>query len=88
LIARDGPNYIGRVAGEGDIVVIADAATYQPGAALKRNRVTYYVVEDLGYAVDLISAQYSTPTKGGEPVTVSAGYVMRCPKADLAMEDM
>jgi hypothetical protein len=81
-MTRPGRNYVGRIAGD---TVTADPAVYEPGAPLLRNGVTYYVVGD---AVDLISAQYTTPTKRGEPVTVSAGYVMRCPKADLAMEDM
>ena len=61
----------GRTAGEGDVVLIKPAPTYEPGATIEYDGTACTVVHDLGDEVDLSCA---------------TGHIGSVPKSDLVLE--
>ena len=56
---------IGRTAGEGDIVLIREAATYSPGSMIEVDGIPHEVARDLVDEVAAIVPESSRPLRGG-----------------------
>jgi hypothetical protein len=77
-----------RVVGEGDIVLIKPAPTYEPGSTITHNGVAHTVARDLGDEIELIVPASRFPTKGGDHLLRPAGNHVTIPKSDLVLETL
>ena len=78
----------GRIAGVGDIVLVRDASTYQPGDIITRDGVAYTVERDLGDAVVLLVPARRFQTKRGKDHLLIAANTVTVAKGDLVLETL
>jgi acetyl-CoA carboxylase alpha subunit len=75
----------GRTAGEGDIVVVRDAETYDLGTTIEYGGVKHTVARDLSDFVELVTPEVSRPLRGGGALRIAAGNTVTMAKSDLAL---
>ena len=77
-----------RTAGQGDLVLIAPAPVFEPGAEIEHDGMQYTVIRDCGDSVELLVPPRRFPLKGGEHLHIPAGNAASIPKSDLVLEDL
>ena len=77
--------YSARVAGQGDIVVVRAAETFEPGSTLEHDGQTLTVLLDLGSEVEFEVPASSRPLPGGGSLRIAAGHSTTIHKADLIL---
>jgi hypothetical protein len=78
----------GRTAGEGDLTLIKDAPTFEPGAEVEHGGKLLTVIEDLGDEIEFEVPASSRPLRGGGALRIAAGNTTTIYKADLTLENM
>jgi hypothetical protein len=78
-----------RAAGEGDIVVITPAPTYEVGATIRYHGVEHIIAEAAGDFVTLIvpASRFRT-RRGGDHLHIPEGNTVTIPKSDLVLEEL
>jgi hypothetical protein len=85
---RGQATYQNHLAGVGDLTLVLDAKTYQPGDTVNYRGLDHIVLEDRGDDVELGVPEHTAPTKGIELVRIPAGNVTTISKTDLTLEDI
>ena len=80
--------YASRVAGEGDLVLVAPAPTFAVGAMVMHNGLEHTVIDSDGDTVTLSVPGTSRPLRGGGHLHIAAGNNITLSKADLVLEDL
>ena len=78
--------FTNRVAGEGDLVEILAAKTYQIGDVVERHGKRHVVLSDDGDEITLAVPEDRVPLRGGYTVRVAAGNSTLVSKADLLLD--
>ena len=78
--------FTSRVAGEGDLVEILAAKTYEVGDVVERHGLRHVVLADNGDDVELAVPEDRVPLRGGYTVRVAAGNSTLVSKADLLLD--
>lgn len=84
----DNGHYIGRLAGQGDLVELKPAPVYQVGAVILRGGVEHTVASDDGDAVTFTVGASRFATRGGEYLHIPSGNAATISKSDLALEQL
>ena len=80
--------FSGRTAGEGDVVLIAPAPTYEVGDAIEHDGLSYTVAADLGDSVEAVVPSRPRPLRGGGHLHIAAGNTITLSKSDLTLETL
>jgi hypothetical protein len=75
----------GRIAGEGDVVLVRDAETSDLGTTIEYGDVKHTVARDLGDSVELVTPEVSRSLRGGGALRLAAGNTVTMAKSDLAL---
>jgi hypothetical protein len=77
-----------RIAGEGDIVVVRPAPTYEPGSTVTYNGIEHAVAADNGDSVTLIAPDKRFACDGGDYLLVPGGNTLTVAKGDLVLQEL
>jgi hypothetical protein len=76
-----------RAVGEGGLVLVREAKTFEPGTKVEHGGKLLTVIEDLGDEVEFEVPASSRPLRGGWALRITAGNTTIY-KADLTLESM
>jgi hypothetical protein len=80
--------FTSRVAGVGDLTLIREAQTYEPGTTHERAGKLLTVLSDDGDTVTFNVPEHSSPLAGGGNVRHAGGHTTSVSKAELILEMM
>jgi hypothetical protein len=81
-----GSQYLSRVAGVGDVEVLQEPVTYQPGTEVEFHGQHLVVLRDLGNEVECEVSESRAYTRSGVTLPVPAGNHIRVGKSDLLLD--
>lgn len=76
-----------RSVGAGDIVVVRDPPSYQPGDSIERAGIRYTVNRNLGDSVEVTVPASRGTLRGGGFLALAAGNIAVIAKSDLVLEE-
>lgn len=85
---RGWTRYTARVAGAGDVSVLAEPPTYPPGTELTHDGLPLVVIEDRGDTVVCSTSDMRTYFRDGTTLRVPGGNTIELSKADIVLEEL